>query len=255
MRKKKHFFLFCITSCSYIAFLYGCLPSSLAYPPENLICTTLSTTSIQCNWTDYSDNETGFIVERKKGNTINFEKIVTVGPDIVVYEDTLCDPGTQYYYRVCAAMSSGDNTGYSNTDQAVTNSMIEAQIDPNDPDVVFENPAYTHTYRIYAYVSSDTEPGKWTYNGSTYVYIGGDPVADPIGVLAGEFAGFNYGQFAIKVNNSLSWYKFSTRNGSDDTQEFICGSTVPWYGAMADETGAWSDNEGYCTFSITDITE
>jgi hypothetical protein len=253
IRKKILSFLFIGIACLCFIVLYGCLPSSLANPPGNLVCTTVSTTSIRCNWTDYSDNETGFIVERAIGITGVFEKIVTVGPDIVLYEDTMCDPGTQYYYRVCAAMSSGDNTGYSNIDQAVTDSMIEVQIDPDDPDVIFENPAYTHTYRIYASVSSDTESGKWTYDGSTYVYIGGDTGATINSYYGYAFNDYQYGQFAIKMSGL--WNAFSDRNGSDDTQEFICGSTDPWYGAMADEPDSWSDNEGYCTFSITDITD
>lgn len=236
----------------------GCLPSSIANPPGNLVCTALSTTTIQCNWTDYSDNEAGFIIERAAGGAGYFEKIATVAPDTIVYDDDTCSAGTQYFYRVCAAMTSGGNTDYTNTSTAITDSVVQAHINPfdggNDPEVVFENPLYDHTYQIHAVVTSETEEGKWTYDGeSTYTYICGDTGTGPIDAILYTFYGYNYGQFALRVNDI--WRKFSTREESDDTKSYTVTITGPWYGAMADEEDGWADNAGTCTCSITDITD
>ena len=71
-------------------------------------------------WEDNSDNEEGFIVERKTavpGET--YEEIDRVGANVTTYSDTRLNASTQYCYQVCAFNSAGPST-YSNEACATT---------------------------------------------------------------------------------------------------------------------------------------
>ncbi|HKQ38794.1 MAG TPA: metallophosphoesterase, partial [Verrucomicrobiae bacterium] len=88
-------------------------PSAPTVPaaPTNL---TLSTTKkkIRLNWTDNSNNETGFKIERSTDG-VNFTQIATVAANIATYQNNVTS-GVRYYYRVRATNAVGDS-GYSNT--------------------------------------------------------------------------------------------------------------------------------------------
>ena len=58
-------------------------------------------------WEDYSSDELGFEIERKKGRTGSFLKIESVGPDVTRYIDTGLEKGMIYYYRVRTHHSYG----------------------------------------------------------------------------------------------------------------------------------------------------
>lgn len=93
-------------------------PSAPTVPaaPSNL---TLSTTKrkIRLNWTDNSNNETGFKIERSTDGA-NFTQIVTVAANTISYQNTGLTSGVLYYYRVRATNSAGDSP-YSNTSSIV----------------------------------------------------------------------------------------------------------------------------------------
>jgi len=69
-------------------------------------------------WTDNSDNEFGFKIERRQGATGTFNQIATVGPDITSYTDFSLTDETTYCYRVRAFNGSGDSD-YTNEDCAI----------------------------------------------------------------------------------------------------------------------------------------
>lgn len=60
-------------------------------------------------WTDNSNNEDGFKIERKLGQTGTFAQIATVGADITSYTDAGLAAGTTYCYRVRAFNTAGDS--------------------------------------------------------------------------------------------------------------------------------------------------
>src|SRR5947208_2043901 len=77
--------------------------------------------SVSLAWTDNSNNETGFKIQRKQGATGIYTTIKTTAANITTYTDSdsaLLD-GTQYYYKVCATNSSGDSP-YSNEVNGIT---------------------------------------------------------------------------------------------------------------------------------------
>lgn len=73
------------------------------------------------NWTDNSNNESGFRIERAPGlsATTGFTEIGTVGANIQTYVDTNLPNSTAYSYRVRAYNAAG-NSGYSNTASGTT---------------------------------------------------------------------------------------------------------------------------------------
>ncbi len=87
--------------------------------PSNLTATAVSSTRIDLNWQDNSDDEKGFKIERRQGQTGDFSQIAKVGADKTNYSDKGLSAGTTYYYRVKAYNAQG-NSDYSNTAQATT---------------------------------------------------------------------------------------------------------------------------------------
>jgi hypothetical protein len=88
--------------------------------PANLTAAGVSSSQISLAWTDNSNNETGFKIERCLGATCsNFAQIATVGANVASYSDTGLSASTSYSYRVRASNSAGDSD-YSNTTSATT---------------------------------------------------------------------------------------------------------------------------------------
>jgi len=86
--------------------------------PSDLSATAVSASQINLSWTDNSDNEDGFKVERSlDGST--WTQIATVGANVTTYQNTGLSCSTIYYYRVSAYNAGGDSD-YSNTAYATT---------------------------------------------------------------------------------------------------------------------------------------
>jgi hypothetical protein len=67
---------------------------------------------LQLAWTDNSNNESGFKIERKLGTTGTFSQIATVGVNVTTYIDTNLTDGATYCYRL-AAFNSAGTSAYS----------------------------------------------------------------------------------------------------------------------------------------------
>jgi hypothetical protein len=72
----------------------------------------VSASQINLAWTDNSNNETGFTIERPTDGT-NFSPVITVGANVTSYSDTGLAASTKYYYRVDAT-NAGDDSPDSN---------------------------------------------------------------------------------------------------------------------------------------------
>ena len=68
---------------------------------------------VQLTWTDNSNNEIGFKIERSTDG-INFIWIADVSSNVVIYIDNSIAPATTYYYRVYAHNLNG-NSGFANS--------------------------------------------------------------------------------------------------------------------------------------------
>lgn len=75
--------------------------------PGNLTATAVSTTRIDLAWEDRSTDESGFVIERSTNGGLSFSPRDTVGPNVETYADLGLTPGTNYTYRVRAAVPGG----------------------------------------------------------------------------------------------------------------------------------------------------
>ena len=94
-------------------------PETTVKDPSNLSATAASETRIDLKWTDNSDNEGEFLIERDTTPGFVSPVILSAWANSTTLPDTGLTPGTTYYYRV-RARNATDSSGYSNTANATT---------------------------------------------------------------------------------------------------------------------------------------
>jgi hypothetical protein len=94
--------------------------------PTGLTAAAASASQINLSWTDNSDDETGFKIERASAGG-GYTQVATVGTNVRNYADTGLTPGTTYSYRVRATNSQADSP-YSNETSAGTLAASPAHI-------------------------------------------------------------------------------------------------------------------------------
>jgi len=99
-------------------------PPPIPTSPNNLTLSVVSSSQINLNWSDNSNNEDGFRLERCTGALancadINFVQIAQSTPNITTFSDQGLQAQTSYIYRVRAFNVSGSSS-YSNYVQATT---------------------------------------------------------------------------------------------------------------------------------------
>jgi hypothetical protein len=88
-------------------------PTTPPTAPGGLAATAISSSRVSLTWTDNSNNEQLFKIERSPNGTA-FTEITTVNADVTSFVDMGLSADTQYWYRVRAYNAAGDS-GYSNT--------------------------------------------------------------------------------------------------------------------------------------------
>ena len=78
--------------------------------PTNLIAANAGLTQINLTWTDNSNNETGFKVERSLDGATNWTTLTTTAANVTIYNDSGLSADTKYYYRVRSTGIGGDST-------------------------------------------------------------------------------------------------------------------------------------------------
>jgi len=99
-------------------------PSPFPATPSGLTATAQSATSVLLNWTDNSNNETGFTIQRSTSTTFPANPTsFTVAANVTTFTDTTAVQLTTYYYRVRAFNAAGPSA-WSNVANATTPSLI-----------------------------------------------------------------------------------------------------------------------------------
>ncbi len=94
---------------------------TIPLPPSELEAIEASFDYVLLSWSDNSNNESYFIIERHPEGE-SFARYDTVEVNITFFIDYRVDPNTTYYYRVSAVNSDGES-GFSNEISATTLSM------------------------------------------------------------------------------------------------------------------------------------
>lgn len=101
--------------------------------PSNLAATAASESRVDLTWTDNSDNETGFRIERCEGSACSgFAQIGTTAADVATYVDLTVAGGKTYRYRVRAVNTAGTSS-YSNIASVTTPGGGSASIEVTSP--------------------------------------------------------------------------------------------------------------------------
>ena len=87
--------------------------------PGSLTAATISNTQINIGWTDHSNNEAGFKIERKTGNAGTFTQIATASANVNNFASAGLSANTKYFFRV-RAYNSGGHSAYANAVDATT---------------------------------------------------------------------------------------------------------------------------------------
>ncbi len=146
--------------------------------PSGLTATKASTTQINLSWTDNSNNETGFKIERKTGAGGTYSQITTVGANVTSYSNTGLSNGTVYYYRVRAYNGAGDSS-YSSEANACTGTLsASGTYDSSSANLVYagtwsNSTAYPLSYGsslMYSTTTNDTATFSFSGDNVTYVF-------------------------------------------------------------------------------------
>ncbi|TRX61208.1 T9SS type A sorting domain-containing protein [Fulvivirga sp. M361] len=122
--------------------------------PENLTLVLKDSTTIIVSWSDVSDNETGYILERQTGE--DFVEIAQLAPNTVTYEDTGLSLNTNYTYRISTFNLAG-SSGFSAIDSLSTPKKRE-------PDVIQSLEKLHSQVHIYPNPSQGLINLHWTVN-------------------------------------------------------------------------------------------
>jgi hypothetical protein len=94
-------------------------PVLLPAAPTGLVATMAATNRITLTWTDASNNESGFKIERSLDGVNGWTPIATVGANVTTYASIGLACGKAYFYRVRATNSNGDSA-FSNVATTLT---------------------------------------------------------------------------------------------------------------------------------------
>jgi hypothetical protein len=78
--------------------------------PSNLNAAPASTSQINLSWNDNSNNELGFVLERKTGLNGNYSVVTILSPNTQNYQDKNLNDNTNYYYRLRAYNNYGSSS-------------------------------------------------------------------------------------------------------------------------------------------------
>ncbi len=173
----------------------GCTPPAA---PTDLAAAAVDYQTVQLTWTDNADNEDGFAVERREGQTGTFVEVAQVGADITEFTDTGLTGETEYCYQVIATNSDGASSP-SGTSCVTT----PAGEEPPPPPPVVSVPAEGLRVRLVADelgLADGVAVGSWSNTGSDGDAVQGDGTKRPTyhepggGAFGGRaHVGFNEG--------------------------------------------------------------
>lgn len=96
-----------------LTWTYSPTASTVPAAPSNLTGTVISGNEVDISWTDNSNNETGFLIDRSTDGGNTYSQIASVGANVTTYHDTSLSPGETVSYEVQATNAAG-SSAFSN---------------------------------------------------------------------------------------------------------------------------------------------
>jgi len=204
--------------------------------PSGLTATASAWNQIDLSWTDDSDNESNFEIERSTSGTGGpFSLLATVGVDVTTYNDQNLNGATEYCYRVRATNSAG-NSGYSNVDCATTPAEPNNALDFGGTNgyMTFGEPSELHlaTFTIETWFRRDGT-GVTTSTGTGGITSAIPMVTKGRGEADGNNKDMNY---FLGIDNSTGVLAADFEEGAGGSNP---GLNHPVYGTTTITTGAW----------------
>jgi hypothetical protein len=103
----------------YQAGIGGPPPDTSVKAPSNLVASSASEKQVNLTWTDNSNNETEFVIQRDTSPSFSNPTVLTTWANNTTYSDVGLTPTTTYYYRV-KAHNATDASEWSATASATT---------------------------------------------------------------------------------------------------------------------------------------
>lgn len=112
------------TDSGYSNVIEVLIPDFVAAPAE-LTANSKGTGEILLNWTDKSDNETRFVLDRSLNENMSDSVIIGIAMNVESYTDKNLDKNTKYFYRI-RAVNENTSSDYSNMANATTDDFVES---------------------------------------------------------------------------------------------------------------------------------
>ena len=97
-------------------------PPTALQAPGGLTATAVSSSEVDLDWQDNSDNETGFRVQRRQGDSDDWVQVGTAATNAATFSDTGLLADTLYHYRV-QAFNDTESSAFSNQASVNTSAL------------------------------------------------------------------------------------------------------------------------------------
>lgn len=110
--------------------------------PSALVATVVDDTSIDLDWTDNADDETGFKVSKSLDN-LTYVPVITTAADAVTYSVTGLSPSTLYYFKIRATNDDGDSAlttaASATTPSAAPSALVATVVNDTSIDLAWDD--------------------------------------------------------------------------------------------------------------------
>lgn len=247
--------------------------TTLIAPPTDLTAIYISYNQIDLSWQDQSGVEDGFVVERKTGESGDWEEIVSLGRNELSYSDSNLTESTTFLYRI-RVYNFDEFTAYSNTISATTLHTPILSVTPSSHEVA--NSASTASFEIsnesdgpMDWTASETvdwfsvSPTEGTNNGTITITIEANSGEEREGEIIITAPAASPGSMTVSVtqlcadpilavtpashdvDNSAGNATFEIRNDGAGTMDWTVSENADWFSVSPTE----GTNDGMITIS------
>ena len=226
--------------------------------PSNLVATSVSSSQIDLTWTDNSNNEDGFRIERATGATSPdiFSQIASVGANVAQYPSSGLSSNTRYWYRVYSYNVAG-NSIYSNTADATTQQQPIPVVTLNSPQNSYTSPSTSVNFSCSSTISSGSLTSIALYGN----WEGGWSLKDTQ-TISGVSGSGSFNE-TISLNGNYNWNcqscasslcSFAASNFTLTVQQQTPGAPTVTFVSPTPSNGATQENTSvYINTTVTDL--